>query len=901
MAWDAGSISSRLEVDTQPFHAELERAKAEAREFADKRYTTTVDINTRRSQDDLAAVEQRLHSIESTVDRINTKGGGGRGGGGLLSGFAGASIPNPSFRALGIGAALPLAGPLGGVALGAGASLLTPALAGGLGLGAFGAGAKSSFTTIDKDVATLTKLTQQYDAATTNKQRAAVLTKEKTLWDNLDPAQRKAVKNVQGLDAAWASYKKKLEPQSFKVIADGAKIAATGLGLLLPVAQAVGDEVDSLEKRAEKALTQPFWHQFFGRFLPGEAKLAVDSLGVSLGNGATGIAHLMEAFAPLGHDLERDMVNLSARFEKWTEGTGPAKFVTWVEKEGPVAGRTLLGIVKTVEGIASGLLPIGQDILAIAGPVLNFVGGLAKSNPDKVKDLGLALLIVGAGLKAINLAQGAAGVLSKIPGLGGKGFGGGSGGGVVGRLGAQGSSPANPLYVAVVDKVPGGGSPVPGGGGKGPLGTIGTIAAGIALTGATVTDKLGPPTQKLSGGGLVRGDLAGYLKALLPLEFQVAKTSGQKLPSDVGKNGSNAIDFIHANANPAQMQQLQALATTYPQIAAAVKDISKQESVLNQYLVVNTGLAGANARAVDAQNVALRRELSTLAGLPGYLKAAENAAESGGFVIGKNLTAGIIIGIRQGADKVALESVKVVQGALRASRTTAALGSPSKITTQYGRWIAEGLSVGFLQQNPQVIAAFKQGTAAGMSAIGQAVTSAQNQLTSDLQARSQAVSGVAGGLSGAYGLGNAFGPYGNALPLNAFLGGGAKTLARENTLLKRLGSKHLSASLLAQIAGLSPQQGVAMATNILSGASGSIATLNKDQAAIERYANAIGTTTVAGQYAQTIAHDRAMLAEAKQTNSLLAALIKDNPHLIGKAVAAALDAAIRGAEVHRRG
>src|SRR4051812_49821950 len=82
MSWDAGSIESRLDVDTSPFHHGLEKAKAEAREFADKRYTATVDINTKRSQDELSAVEHRLHSIESSLDRIGTKTGGGGGGGG---------------------------------------------------------------------------------------------------------------------------------------------------------------------------------------------------------------------------------------------------------------------------------------------------------------------------------------------------------------------------------------------------------------------------------------------------------------------------------------------------------------------------------------------------------------------------------------------------------------------------------------------------------------------------------------------------------------------------------------------------------------------------------------------------------------------------------------------------
>lgn len=703
---------------------------------------------------------------------------------------------------------------------------------------------------------------------TQNKERIKLLQQEKDLLAKMDPQQRQAAKNIEALDDAWKNYQKALQPQTFAVLADGAKLANTGLGYLLPTAKAVGTEVDDLAKRAEKAFTAPFWHQFFGEFLPGEAARSVDALGTTLGHLATGGAHLLEDFAPLAHRFETDMAGLAGKFEAWSEGSGPGKFVAFVEKEGPVAARALGGLASGLEGLGKGLAPIGQVELEALTPVLDFIGAVGKQHPEVITALGAAYLSVAGGLKAIALVKGLGGLVGVVGALGrGKaptGVG-GSGGGILGRLGAQGSTIANPLYVFVVDKAPGSGPPViPKTKGTGKFGPLAGLS--IPLTTAYLATQGGDeaPDQALGLGGAssVTKAVALALRAYSMHNdvTKLPKVDQQLLGAAVSTNNAGQT---HVNVQAAteflkqyDPKTLDALAQKYPQVAAAIQQANKQVSVLNQYLVTNTGLATANARAVDAQRAALQRELSTLSSLPTYLKDAQAAATSGGFVIGKNLDSGIILGLQQGADKVNLTAVSVTKGTLHAISKTAELGSPSKITTQYGRFIAEGLAVGFTGYQADLLKAFSQSTQVTLDKLGLQLNTAATKYRTDLQSRADLKSSIAGTLFGAADIGNAVTSNTGGASLTGFLGGQLATDKRLEALVTAARRRGLDPQLIEQAVNAGGQQGIALLTQALSGGAAGIKTLDAQEKALGAVTQAIGGSVSTGVFAPTLAKDQ---------------------------------------------
>lgn len=234
-----------------------------------------------------------------------------------------------------------------------------------------------------------------------NAEYAKLIKQRNALLKQLTPAERDAAKNLDALEDAWKRFQRALEPESFKLLATGADIFRHGLHDLLPMTKAVGDEVDTLAVRAEKALDAPFWQHFFHDFLTREAPLALDSLFTSTGHVVTGIAHLAEQWTPLGHDLEHGLVSITDRFDRWSQGQGPLRFMALVERDGPIAAQALSSLASALVGIAKGLEPIGRIELQALTPILRFVGELGEQHPEVITALGVAYLTVAGGLKAI--------------------------------------------------------------------------------------------------------------------------------------------------------------------------------------------------------------------------------------------------------------------------------------------------------------------------------------------------------------------------------------------------------------------------------------------------------------------------------------------------------------------
>lgn len=961
-AFDAGRIVATADLDRSPFQRSADELRAEGRKLAGEKFTPKVDADTSEADrkvidlrgrldrlnaervnptvdlEGVTAAEARLAGLQAQLDHLNRTGGGAGGGGrggltGGRGGFLSRFPKGPGFLALGIGAALPMAGPLAGVAAGGAASFLSPTVAGGIGLAAFAAGAKASYTAVGNDVKKLVVLQQRYNAAATDKQRAAVLRQEHQLWASLDPAERKAVRNVQDLHTAWQQYQKALQPQSFGVLAEGAKIAEKGLRLLLPTAKGVGNEVENLASTADTALSKPFWRHFFHDFLAVEAPMAVHVLGTALGSTVSGIARLSEKFAPLGHDLENMLLNTSSGFDKWTKGGGPARFVAFVEKEGPIVARDLHGLARALEGLGKGLAPIGQVELKALGPVLDFIGKVGDEHPAVITAVGTALLGVGAGLKVIAGVRGIQGILGGIGGLRG-----GAAGGVLGGI-----SKASPVPVYVVNEgfggMPGGGGGggVGGGGGRG--GKFAGIAGlGLPLTAAYLATQGGDvghnPAAQNANAGAIGQALLPILRAIAasgiagsannrtsPGAVAYDKIFSGRVDDPHGQhvNVSQAVGFIQAYGGQKAIAQLNTLAQKYPEVAAGVKQYNSQVSGLNKLLQINAGQSDHARGSTDKLGGATSR-------LPGVFGAASHAAGAftgalqrvaaeaaiEGAIIGHNLGQGLIQGVEALIPHATFAGKLLVSSTVKNMRIAAEQNSPSKATMRIGVGLGEGLIVGFQKMEPLIKAAFTRGTTGNIHSIETAAANvvaraqaaldrARNKLANDRTARHDYIANLTSSFEGYGNIGGAINPNGSVGNVSGFLRSRIQKLRKFVDDLRKLRRRGLSPALIQEVADLGVDGGLAEAQSILSGESGPIRQLNRLERQVESYGKQGATIAGNGVFNGRIRDDVTAIHEQTKEVKLLrqdlhelVTVAKNNPH----AFAAALDHVMHNSQHH---
>ncbi len=251
----------------------------------------------------------------------------------------------------------------------------------------------------------------------------------------------------------------------------------------------------------------------------------------------------------------------------------------------------LIPLVKRVADVTSGMLDAFagapswvQDFLIgaiAAGPILRMAGAMSRM-------VGYAAKLGAAGLA----------------GLFGKG---GVGGGIAGALSSRGSTPANPLFVEVINQVPGGGGPIPVGGKKPPpipgneipgwTGWGTTLGLGAVDVGTVAL------AQYLSGGAALRS-----------LE-----------PSNLF--GANKIDPKRANA---QLGPRSAQVDASQPLGDITSASSRQSIRDNANLGKSFERVGASARAgisiVDDELAGLRKKYGSLNNAAAHMSDAQKAA-----------------------------------------------------------------------------------------------------------------------------------------------------------------------------------------------------------------------------------------------------------------------------------
>jgi len=179
---------------------------------------------------------------------------------------------------------------------------------------------------------------------------------------------------------------------AFKTLTDGAQTGflpgfQKALQTLMPympmfavfvgkVAKVLGDMAQS----AAKALTSPFWKQFF-TFLGDTALKALPVLGTVIGNLATGFAGLFQALAPAAGGMGGGLTTITKAFADWATHLGTNKgfqhFLQYIKDNAPKVGHALLDVADAVGKLIKGLAQGGGGELTLIGKALGFISRLS--------------------------------------------------------------------------------------------------------------------------------------------------------------------------------------------------------------------------------------------------------------------------------------------------------------------------------------------------------------------------------------------------------------------------------------------------------------------------------------------------------------------------------------------
>lgn len=280
--------------------------------------------------------------------------------------------------------------PIGAVAIPA-----VTALAGQLGFAAIGAG---SLITAFQGVGDA--LTAVNDAAL--EPTAANLEKAREAMSHLGPEAQEFVTRFQEIrpvladmrDSAAAGWFPGLTESLDSLVEVGPKV-----GEILRV---IGESGGNLLAEGAERLAGPEWAEFL-TFVQNTAPAALETLGRTIGNVATGLAELWMAFDPINTDVNDWLLESSRSFAEWADGLSETQgfqdFVAYLRESGPQVADALGSIGNALLQIVEAAAPLGGPVLAALTAVADALAAIADSQA------GPALLAAASAMAILNRAQ----------------------------------------------------------------------------------------------------------------------------------------------------------------------------------------------------------------------------------------------------------------------------------------------------------------------------------------------------------------------------------------------------------------------------------------------------------------------------------------------------------------
>jgi hypothetical protein len=176
-----------------------------------------------------------------------------------------------------------------------------------------------------------------------------------------------------------------------------------GLTSLLPVLPALTGFVGSLAKtmgdlfaQGAKALTSPFWEQFFS-FVARTAGPILTTFAKIVGNLITGFAGLLQAFYPVSQSIGDGLLHLTQRFAEFGQhlGTNSAfqAFLAYVQQQGAVVASVLGNVVVMVGHLVEVLAPFGALVLSVTNSITGFLSAISPGALLAITEAAVAMFV----------------------------------------------------------------------------------------------------------------------------------------------------------------------------------------------------------------------------------------------------------------------------------------------------------------------------------------------------------------------------------------------------------------------------------------------------------------------------------------------------------------------------
>lgn len=357
--FNAGSIEGTLELDTRPFVAGLEKAKAQAANFERQKFKATADLDTTE-----LSVKDRV--ANEKLDRLDHK---------KVTAKADLDISEAEAKAAILSRTLSHALDAGGLGkhsinpamflgkftaiVGGLLSIVAAAGPAGAAMVGFGGASVAALGGAEGALALFTKVAESDFSRISNAAKKGL---------QLSGPAGLAERALEKVQHAWSGLLHATAGPVFGVMTAAFQGAAGILPRLVPLIDTVGRGVKGLVQDVVALTKQPIFAQFLSQlqsfmhgFLAGAGPVLTSLL--------SGFMHSFIVLRPLMAQLGQGIAQLASAGAHFASGGGLAQFVGYVEKETP-------HVLALVHALFTALGHLGQGLAPLAGPALHFITAL---------------------------------------------------------------------------------------------------------------------------------------------------------------------------------------------------------------------------------------------------------------------------------------------------------------------------------------------------------------------------------------------------------------------------------------------------------------------------------------------------------------------------------------------
>ncbi|MDG1603859.1 hypothetical protein P7D05_13625 [Bacillus paranthracis] len=276
--------------------------------------------------------------------------------------------------------------------LGLGASFT----AAGIGVAAFGAVSISVLGQLFEKADEVSKLEEKIANADTAKEKLAAQKELAAVYDDMSKSQRDALTQLQEFKSFWGDFTKQFENPIFDAFNQGLKLTQATLTNLAPTIGNVSAVFTQLLEELNKYMSGGGLNSFF-EWLSTTASSSLYNWAHIFGNTFSGIFELLQAFTPLGKEMEQGLLSLTEKFKTWAASVGESQgfkdFIEYVKTNGPVLMESLGNLVDFIVDVGIALAPLGEKLLGVFQSITDFL-----ANSEGVKEFFQSLSDIGVSI-----------------------------------------------------------------------------------------------------------------------------------------------------------------------------------------------------------------------------------------------------------------------------------------------------------------------------------------------------------------------------------------------------------------------------------------------------------------------------------------------------------------------